>query len=766
MSLGTNTGVSVSGSKGSGSGNGSDTTFVNSTVSAGNTATIKSGGDTNLNGAVVSGNQVRADVGGNLNIASQQDASSYTSQQSSSGGSLTFGTGGVTGGGLSSSKSNIDSNFASVGQQSGIRAGDGGFQVNVQGNTDLKGGVISSTQAAVDQGKNSFSTGSITMSDVQNNASYEGKASGLSIDVGKQAGKFDVSGVGIGLGGEKGSASSTTTSGISGIAGNTAVRTGDAKTGLKPIFDAAKVRASIDAQVQIMQAFTKEAPKAVGNFAQGKLNDATALRAQAMAEKDPERISALNAQAQELEDTWSEGKPGRVLLHTLVGALSGGLQGAVGAASSQTAVPLLGAQIAGMDVPPAIKEALIAIAGTAVGAETGGTAGAVSGLTATVNNYLNHTDVEKLASQIKACGDNSSCKDKAIEQAYITSAINDMALLNCKATNNCDTLKAEYRQGYSDIQDLMNAGVKPTDVAAIMSLESNAQSIIRNGLDQRQCLTQACTDKANYLTGIGKGLSKITPVGLVAGTGLATYELTTAIMNNGAVETAVAVASGVADLPANLKAALNSSDAKIRGEALVDALAIGAVATAIVSKLGTTVLESVSIGPAAGGRAAQRGAIGNLKGASAKFDAELTRIAREGHALERHGGGVTDAQLLVRATTGVAPDGSVVIRNGQTVVPPSSTAFNSSSLLTQSDLIIRQNYLDRAIALSSPGVQRITIEGVDMGVTVGRGYDRVSSVPGNAGPLQFNSALSRVTAVYDYDAATKTWRTTTIYPVK
>jgi filamentous hemagglutinin len=44
-------------------------------------------------------------------------------------------------------------------EQSAIKAGDGGFNVNVKGDTTLTGGAITSTQAAVDGGKNSFSTG-------------------------------------------------------------------------------------------------------------------------------------------------------------------------------------------------------------------------------------------------------------------------------------------------------------------------------------------------------------------------------------------------------------------------------------------------------------------------------------------------------------------------------------------------------------------------------------------------------------------------------
>ena len=68
---------------------------------------------------------------------------------------------------------------ASVSEQSGIKAGDQGFDVNVKGNTNLKGGVISSTQAAIDEKKNSFQTASLTTSDIENHSTY--KASGYSV---------------------------------------------------------------------------------------------------------------------------------------------------------------------------------------------------------------------------------------------------------------------------------------------------------------------------------------------------------------------------------------------------------------------------------------------------------------------------------------------------------------------------------------------------------------------------------------------------------
>jgi filamentous hemagglutinin len=108
---------------------------------------------------VVSGKQVVAEVGGDLKLESLQDSSSYASRNQTVGGSLTISPAGVPiGGGLNAGQSKVNSHYQSVTEQSGIQAGDGGFQVSVKGDTDLKGAVIASNQTAVEQGKNRFNT--------------------------------------------------------------------------------------------------------------------------------------------------------------------------------------------------------------------------------------------------------------------------------------------------------------------------------------------------------------------------------------------------------------------------------------------------------------------------------------------------------------------------------------------------------------------------------------------------------------------------------
>ncbi|WP_155834240.1 hypothetical protein [Halotalea alkalilenta] len=69
-------------------------------------------------------------------------------------------------GNLSLARSKANGDYASVVEQSGIRAGDGGFDLDVQGNTDLKGAVIASTQAAIDASASARSSGIDLSSDM------------------------------------------------------------------------------------------------------------------------------------------------------------------------------------------------------------------------------------------------------------------------------------------------------------------------------------------------------------------------------------------------------------------------------------------------------------------------------------------------------------------------------------------------------------------------------------------------------------------------
>ena len=185
VSNGVAAGITVGGNRGKGYGNGDETTYVASHVGDSQSKTvIQAGGDANLIGSQVKGKRVEVNAQ-NLNIESLQDTATYKGKQMNGSGSVTVGYGASVGG--SFNKSNIHADHASVNEQAGIYAGDEGYGIDVN-HTDLKGGLITSTQKAEDEGKNRFSTGTITHSDIENHSNYSGSSFGVS---GSVAANFD-----------------------------------------------------------------------------------------------------------------------------------------------------------------------------------------------------------------------------------------------------------------------------------------------------------------------------------------------------------------------------------------------------------------------------------------------------------------------------------------------------------------------------------------------------------------------------------------------
>ncbi|HCE6865205.1 TPA: hemagglutinin repeat-containing protein [Pseudomonas aeruginosa] len=380
-------GITANASRGKGKGEGRDVTWTNSHVTAGERLTLESGGDTNLRGAVARGKQVVADVGGNLNIESLQDTSTFKSKDTNVGGSVTVGAGFSASANVGKQK--IDSDYASVTEQSRIEAGDGGFQLTVKGNTDLKGAAITSSEQAVMDGLNTLTTGTLTTSDIKNHAEY--KASSVSIGGGYSAGNGGMKEVGrygdgpgasggvgtnqqgqAATGGQvpgttlptngnfsasqpivmaaSGNSSSTTHSGISGAqititddAGQQAltgqsvderiaslnrdVFTGrDGANALKPIFNEQEIKAGFE----IVGALQRE----TGTFLNNRAKEATdAQRAleQELAKPESQRDPALLADLQQkLNDsaTWAPGGTGRQVLTALAAAAGGNVTGA------------------------------------------------------------------------------------------------------------------------------------------------------------------------------------------------------------------------------------------------------------------------------------------------------------------------------------------------------------------------------------------------------------------------------------------------------
>ena len=153
------------------------TTHTGTTVVGSDAVAIISGKDTHISGSKVIGKSVTANVGGNLSIESLQDIKTYVGESSNKGFSVSTNAGSLSNVSMSSSKGKMKSDYASVTDQAGIYAGDGGFVINTAEKTSLVGAVIDS---AADSNKNKLSTKSLDVKDVENTAEYTSRNLGMS----------------------------------------------------------------------------------------------------------------------------------------------------------------------------------------------------------------------------------------------------------------------------------------------------------------------------------------------------------------------------------------------------------------------------------------------------------------------------------------------------------------------------------------------------------------------------------------------------------
>ncbi|WP_174492312.1 hemagglutinin repeat-containing protein [Acinetobacter sp. Marseille-Q1623] len=176
-SAGAQTGVYIYGEAGYGKGsNHTDNNTHEMTTLESDQLSIKSKGDTTLNGAQAKADRIDADVGGKLSIISQQDRIDQSTEQTGIGGRVqaSLGTAWQVSGNYSNSEANGQSN--SVNQQSGLFAGEGGYHVKAD-SVDLKGGAIVSTAS---KDKNDLTANSLTFSNIENQSAYDATTVALS----------------------------------------------------------------------------------------------------------------------------------------------------------------------------------------------------------------------------------------------------------------------------------------------------------------------------------------------------------------------------------------------------------------------------------------------------------------------------------------------------------------------------------------------------------------------------------------------------------
>ena len=171
-------GYGIGASYGKGKGQIEETTLTHtpSDITAKNTVSLSSGNDTLIRGGTIKGNKITANAG-RMSIESEQDKKNYKETGKTSGLSISYTPGSavtVSGG---KGKTNTDSTYESVTKQAGIYAGQEGYDIHVKNNTRFKGAVIDSQ---AEKEKNRITTGTLTWENIDNKAEYKASGKGIS----------------------------------------------------------------------------------------------------------------------------------------------------------------------------------------------------------------------------------------------------------------------------------------------------------------------------------------------------------------------------------------------------------------------------------------------------------------------------------------------------------------------------------------------------------------------------------------------------------
>ena len=431
------------------------------TIIRGKQVNTVSGNDTEIIGSKVIGESVTTKVGHDLKIESLQDTNDYHKISKNKGISVSYGMSGPARVGFDNSRGTTDSHYASVTNQAGIYAGDGGYNVQVNNATTLTGGII---KGSTDKSKNKLSSNSLTMNDIQNETSYSAKTSGYSLSTTKRSknNPIGITGspkMGIPV---KGNSKSTTHSAISEgiieIAEKESLEkinhdTEQALNKLAPIFD----KKTVEEKEILLTKISDHGYKLIGDIALHEQNVLIKKIEHAEEIGDKEEVAKLRKKAQ----MWGEGGIYKVALHGAFGAvisdLSGynGLKGFKTSAINEASQPIL--EKVGN---PDLQKIISIVIAKSINSENISPALVNSAIE---NNWLTHHDQMSLKNDYKNYKDGVISLDEWVRKLayYDTLMWYEYNHLNIYNTNN-EISKELYGYLSSDIigsgsfQDVMN----------------------------------------------------------------------------------------------------------------------------------------------------------------------------------------------------------------------------------------------------------------------------------------------------------------------
>ena len=467
-------GYGIGASYGKGKGQTEETilTHTPSDITAKNTVALSSGNDITIRGGTVKGNKVTANAG-RMSIESEQDKKNYKETGKTSGLSISYTPGSavtVSGG---KGKTNTDSTYESVTTQSGLYAGQEGYDIQVKNNTHLKGAVIDSKAPAE---KNKLTTGTLTWENIDNKAEYKTKASGITVST-HAVSKLNPLGLGyVPTIPVKGKAGSTTYAAIADSIITTTKEktdkeishdTANALNTLSEIFDKKK----IEEKQEYVNILSQVGYRLIGDIAGHKENELNKK-----AEKARKENNSILAEKYEKEaKKWSESGSNRIAMHGIMGALvskeagAGMTKGLTGAGLNALLQKELGK----------IKDKEVhKMASAAIGYLAGGKTGAAIAWQATTFNYLTHEQYKQYLDDMK----NAKTEE---EKAKMKDR-----WLQIDAEQNEEWLRKQGTGTYIDLSTIKKGGL-------------SGQVILEKHNGYKEALNKAALDKSKEIAAEG-----------------------------------------------------------------------------------------------------------------------------------------------------------------------------------------------------------------------------------------------------------------------
>ena len=453
-------------------------TYTGTTVVGSHAVTITSGQDTNVVGSIVSGDTVVAQVGNDLTITSLQDTDNYKANSKNSSLSVGFSSTGLTSFMPYTGKGKTNSTYESVTKQAGIYAGTEGYDITVGENAKLSGAVIDS-EATPD--KNTLTTGTLTMKDIENKASYEDSYRGIGytydreFNVAEQNAKqrgyatldekeyLDKNYNKVGLVPDLGMSSNDSASSMT----KSAIAPGKLTVTKKPV------------NIDEINRDTKNSLNELGKiFDKKKLEERQEL-AKLFAKNADEAIHKISE-----SKGWKEGSKEKIALHTLVGGITaelgghsfvdGGLAGGV----NEAVVGKL------MDAIGKDKPDMVQIASVVLGYATNKLAGKDGQAGAAVAQWGTKWNVEYSAIRASREKSREQLQKKVNEARYALDSYiyNNQNDIEAAVWNEAEYLKSLYdfrsmQADYMTVQISMGEGLKAASIGCVVDKQGNVYAL-------------------------------------------------------------------------------------------------------------------------------------------------------------------------------------------------------------------------------------------------------------------------------------------------